>query len=301
MDNTIKKAIVPIAGMGTRFLPLSTVLPKELWPLADFPAIHYIIEEIKAAGIQDIVFVLSSDKKIVADYLNVASGKKKVPNLSKMEKILLERKKGSILNSLKGFQESMQDMNFSYVVQKKPLGDGDAVLQAAKSIGNEPAVVLFGDDIVDSKVPCITQLMNVFKTGEKPVLALHRLPKEKISSYGVADIEKIATRFYKVKGIIEKPELGQEPSDLAIVGKYIITPEVFGYLKKVKPDKAGEIRLAGAFGDMIQDGKIIYGYEFDGKWLECGSKLDWLKSNFYFSLNHPQYGEQLKAFVKEIL
>ncbi len=301
MENIVKKAIVPIAGMGTRFLPLSTVLPKELWPLADFPAIQYIIEEAKDSGIQEIIFVISSDKKAVVDYLNVLSGKKKVANMPKLEKMLMERKKTDALESLRQLQDSMQDLSFSYVVQKKPLGDGDAVLQAAKFVGDEPVAVLFGDDIVDAKIPCLAQLFSVFKTGEKPVLALYRLPKEKLSSYGVVDIEKIANRLYKIKNIIEKPAMGEEPSDLAVVGKYILTPEVFSHLKKITPDRTGEVRLAGAFDRMIKDDKIIYGYEFDGKWLECGSKLDWLKSNFYFSLRHPQYGESLKNFVKEIL
>src|SRR3989344_48270 len=301
MENEIKKAILPIAGLGTRFLPLSLVLPKELWPLADVPALQYIIEEIKLAGIQEVILVMSPDKKIIMDYLGVLPRQKRIARASKIEKILKERKKDSILDSLKKFQESLEGLVFSCLFQKKPLGDGDAVLQAAKAIGNEPCAVLFGDDIVDAKIPCISQLFNVFKTGGKPVMALSHLPKEKLPSYGVVDVEKIANRLFKVKGIIEKPAIDEAPSDLAVVGKYILTPEVFSYLKTVAPDKSGEIKLAGAFDQMIKDDKIIYGCEFDGRWLECGNKLDWLKSHFYLSLKHPQYGPEIKNFLQEIL
>ena len=301
MEGDVKKAIVPIAGLGTRFLPLSTVLPKELWPLADIPAIQYIIEEIKDSGIQEIILVVSPEKKIILDYFNISSGRAKATNRAKIEKILRERKNDNFLQALKTFQESLDSISFSCVIQKKPHGDGDAVLQAVKLVGEEPCAVLFGDDIVDDKTPCVAQLFKVFKTCQKPVIALYQLPKEKLSSYGIVKVEKIASRLYKIKQIIEKPSIEEAPSDLAIVGKYILTPEVFGYLKKIAPDKSGEVRLSGVFDKMIEDGKIIYGYEFEGKWLECGNKLDWLKSNLYFSLKHPRYGEELRNFLKEIL
>lgn len=292
MNNQVKKAILPIAGVGTRFLPLTKVVPKELWPLVDIPVLQYVIEEAKASGVGEIIFVMSPDKKIVLDYF------KEAPNI---EKILKERKKNHILKALKEFHESLKDISFSHVLQKKPLGDGHAVLQAVKAVGEEPCAVLFGDDIVDSDTPCLLQLSKIFKTCQKPVLALYRLPKEKLPLYGIVEVEKIANRLYKIKKIVEKPTIAEAPSDLAIVGKYILTPEVFDYLKKTTPDKTGEIRLAGAFDKMIKDGKIIYGYEFEGRWLECGNKLDWLKSNFYLSLKHPQYGPELKSFLKEIL
>ena len=288
----IKKAIIPIAGLGTRFLPLSKVVPKELWPLADIPALQYIIEEAKLSGIEEIIFVISLDKKIVLDYFKAS------PNI---EKILKERKKDYILKTFKEFEDTLKEISFSYVLQKKPLGDGHAVLQAAKTVGGESCAVLFGDDIVDLKTPCLSQLLKIFKTCQKPILALYQVPKEKLPSYGIVGIEKIANRLYKIKKIVEKPSIEEAPSDLAIVGKYILTPEVFDYLKKTHPDKTGEIRLAGAFEKMLKDGKIIYGYEFEGKWLECGNKLDWLKSNLYFSLKHPKYGPELRNFLKEIL
>jgi UTP--glucose-1-phosphate uridylyltransferase len=289
---SIKKAIIPIAGLGTRFLPLSKVVPKELWPIADLPVLQYILEEAKASGIKQIVFVISPEKKIVLDYF------KKCPKL--LEKLLKEKKRDHLLVEFKRLEELCEGLSFSYVYQKKPLGDGHAILQAKNKIGEEPCAVLFADDIVDSKTPCLSQLINVFKTCKKPVVALYRIPSEKLSFYGIAAVEKIANRFFKIKKIVEKPLADEVPSDLAIVGKYIITPEVFDYLEKAEAGEKGEIILADIFGKMLKDGKIIYGYEFEGKWLECGNKLGWLESNLYLSLKHPQFGPKLKQFLKEI-
>jgi len=290
-SRSIKKAIIPIAGLGTRFLPLSKVLPKELWPLVDIPVIQYIIQEAKASGIKQIVFVLSPEKKIVLDYF------KESP---KVEKVLKERKKIHILKDVQELRSFCQGLSFSYVLQKKPLGDGHAVLQAKNRAGEESCAILFADDIVDSKTPCLLQLSNVFKTCQKPVVALCRLPKERLPFYGIVAVEKIASRLYKIKKIVEKPSQETAPSDLAIVGKYILTPEVFDYLKKAKPSARGEIILADIFDKMIKDGKIIYGYEFEGKWLECGNKLGWMESNFYFSLKNSEFGPKIKQYLKDI-
>ncbi len=287
----IKKAIIPIAGLGTRFLPLSKVVPKEFWPLVDKPVLQYIVEEVKNSGIEEIIFVVPPEKKFVLDYF-------KKPK--KLEKILKEKKQTHLLPEIKNLQELFKNISFSSVFQKKPLGDGQAILQAKNKIGKEPCAVLFADDVVDSKTPCISQLMKVFKTCQKPVIALFRLPKEKLSAYGTVKIEKIAQRIYKIKEIVEKPPLEIAPSNLAIVGKYIITSEVFDYLKITQPSPRGEILLAEALSKMIKDGKIIYGYEFEGRWLECGNKLDWLKSHFYLSLNHPEIGPKLRKYLKEI-
>jgi len=290
MEN-IKTAIVPVAGLSTRFLPLSKVVPKEFWPLVDKPVIQYIIEEIKNSGIEQIIFILSPKNKKIIDYIK--------PSLQ-LEKLLKERKKDDSLKELKELEKLFESISFSFVVQKKALGDGHAVLQAANLIGDESFACLFADDIVESETPCISQLIKIFKTCQKPVLSLYRLPKEKISSYGVVSIEKIANRLFKIKEIIEKPKIEQAPSDLAIVGKYILTPEIFDYLRKIKPNEKGEIILANALNLMLKEGKIVYGYEFEGKWLECGNKIEWLKSHLYLSLNHPQYGPELKKFLKEI-
>ena len=287
----IKKAVIPIAGLGTRFLPLSKASPKELLPLVDKPVIQYIIEEVKKSGISDIVFVIRPKGKEVFNYFQ------KSP---KLEKILKERKKENFLEEVKKLTEISKNISFSWVVQKEPLGDGHAILQAKKLLNKDPFTVLFPDDIIDSKIPCVAQIEQVFKTCQKPVIALKKMPKEKLHRYGVVKVEKIANRIYKIKKIVEKPGPDEAPSDLVVVGRYIHTTEVLQYLEKAKPGKKGEIYMSEVLETMINDGKIIYGYEFEGEWLECGNKLDWLKSNFYLSLKHPQFGPELKKYIREI-
>jgi len=287
----IKKAIIPVAGLGTRFLPLSRAVSKDFFPLVDKPVIQYIIEEVKKSGIKEIVFVTSPGQKTIFNYF------KKSPEL---ERTLIKRKKDKILKEMKDFEQVFEGISFSYVEQKKPLGDGHALLQAARKIKQEPVAVSFGDDVVDSDEPAISQLINVFKTCNAPVVALKQLPREKVPAYGVVSVEKIANHLYKIKKIIEKPELSEIPSNLVIVGKYVLTPEVFKYLKKATPSKKGEIILAEVFDKMLSEGKIIYGCELKGEWLECGDKLKWLKSFFYFALKDPRFKDELRQYIKTI-
>src|SRR3989344_2299500 len=285
----ITKAIIPLAGLATRHLPLSNVLPKEFLPLGDKPLLHYVVQEAKEAGAEDIIFVVSSNKKIATDYF------KKAPQL---EKILEEKKQVDFLESLSEVEKLANGLTFSYVIDK-PLGDGHAVLQARKLVGEEPCFVLYPDDIVEATTPCASQLAQVFRTSEKPILALFELPAEKLSSYGVVAAEKMANRLYKIKSIVEKPPKNALPSRLAIMGRSIITPEVFDYLKKAKPNKKGEISLTETFGQMVKDGKIIYGYQCEGRWWESGNKEDWLKSFVYFAARHPQFGKEVRKFMRE--
>jgi UTP--glucose-1-phosphate uridylyltransferase len=290
MDQIIKKAIVPVAGLGTRFLPLSKVLPKELWPVANKPAIQHILEEAKDSGIEDIIFVTSKEKEVILEYF------KEYPK--NLKRLLKQRDKKESLQEIENFEEFLKGLRISSVSQKEALGDGHAILQAISKIKKEAVAVLFGDDIVQSNTPCLEQLINIYKTCERPVVALSRVSKEKLSSYGVAKVEKIASRVFKIKKIIEKPAPGEEPSDLAIVGKYILTPEVFEFLQKAKPTKGGEIILANVFGQMLQEGKTIYGHEIEGKWLECGNKLAWKKTDIYLSLQDEKFGPETRRFIK---
>jgi UTP--glucose-1-phosphate uridylyltransferase len=287
----IKKAIIPVAGLGTRFLPLSRAISKEFFPLVDKPVIQYIIEEVKKSGIKEIVFVISPGQKTIFNYFQ------KSPEL---EKILVKRKKDQILKELKVFEEVFEGISFSFVVQKKPLGDGQAILQAAKQTNGEPVAISFGDDIIDSEEPAILQLINIFKTCNAPVMGLRQLPKEKIPAYGAVAVEKIANHLFKIKKIIEKPEPSEIPSNFVAMGKSILTPEVFQYLKKAVPSKKGEIILAEVLDKMLSDGKIIYGYELKGEWLECGDKLKWLKSFFYFALKDPRFKDELAQYLKTL-
>lgn len=274
--------------MATRHLPLSKVVPKEFLPLADKPLLHYVLNEVKEAGVKEVIFVVNTNKRVVADYF------RKAPQL---EKILEEKKQEDLLELLSEAEKLIHGLTISYV-SDKPLGDGHAVLQTRKLVGEEPCFVLYPDDIIEADVPCAAQLAQVFRTAEKPIIGLFELPREKLSLYGVVVPEKIANRLYKIKEIIEKPG-ANAPSKLAIAGRCIITSEVFDYLKKARPNKRGEISLSETFGQMVKDGKIIYGYECEGRWWECGNKEDWLKSFVYFAAHHPQFGKEVRKFIKE--
>jgi UTP--glucose-1-phosphate uridylyltransferase len=287
----VKKAIIPLAGLGTRFLPLSKSLPKEFFPLVDKPIIQYIIEEVKKSGIEEIVFVVSPKQKMILEHF------KKSPEI---EKFLAKRNKPAILKEFKEFEELFEGITFSFASRKEPLGDGHAILQGASKVKGQPIAVSLGDDIIDSDTPAILQLINIFKTCSAPVLALKELPRDKVSAYGSVAVEKIAHNLYKIKKIIEKPTPEEISSNLVIVGKYILTPDVFAYLKKAEPSKKGEIILAEVLDKMLSDGKTIYGYELKGEWLECGDKLKWLKSFMYFALKDPRYAEELKRYIKNI-
>ncbi len=292
MTPQITKAIIPVAGLGTRFLPLSKVLPKELWPLPDKPVLQHIVEEVVASGIKEIIFVSRPEKKLILDYF-----KKEI----KSKKILSARYKSHFQKELENLEEISKKISFSQVFQKEPLGDGHAVLQAQKLVGNKPCAILWADDVVESKTPCLLQLIKAFKKYRKPVMALCKIPKESFQFYGMVKGEKVDKGLYRIKEIVEKPKTIKEaPSNLAIVGKYVFTPEVFGWLKKTPLNEKGELITDEVLAKMVKEGKEIYGYEFEGKWLECGNKLAYIKSNLYLSLKHPQFGKELKKFLKQI-
>ncbi len=290
---TVKKAVIPIAGLGTRFLPLSKVLPKELFPLVDKPVLEYIIEEAQNSGIKNVIFVSRPEKKIVIEYF-----KRYLQKSPALENILKARKKDSLLAELKNLEKISKEISFFQTIQNQPLGDGHAVLQAKSFVKNEPFAVLFGDDVVESKTPCLKQLLEVFKKYQRPVLALYRLPKEKLPFYGIAGVKKIGPRLYEIKKIVEKPKIPQAPSNLTIVGKYILTPDIFDYLESQNGDAKKEIIIANALMQMIKDGKKVLGLEFEGKWLECGNKLAFLESNLYLCLKHPEFGPHLRKIIK---
>ncbi len=287
----VKKAVIPIAGMGTRFLPLSKVVPKELFPLAGKPAIHYIIEEARNSGVKDITFVTRPNKKEILDYFEEST---------KLNKILKLKKRKYLLKDLEEVRDLIKGISFSTVSQKDPLGDGHAILQARKNIKKKPFGVFFADDIIDSKTPCLEQLDKVFETAQAPVLALKEVGEERTPNYGIVEVEKISNRLYKIKGIIEKPELGKAPSNLAVVGRYILTPEVFDCLEEESVNSKGEVILANALKRFLDSGKMIYGYEIKGKWLECGTKSSWLESNLYLCLKDPKFKMKAKEIMKEV-
>jgi len=283
----VKKAIILMAGLGTRFLPLSKILPKENFPLLDKPLFYYIVKEVIDSGISEIIFVLSPKNKFVLNYF------KKLPEL---ERVLKTQNKEGILQELKNLEELFKNVSFKCVLQQNPLGSAQAVLLAKNFVNGEATAVLFVDDIIEADPPCLLQLIQIFKTCNSPVIALSRIPKEKISYYGVVKPEKITSRLCKIKKFIEKPRPDQAPSDLAVVGRTIFTPEVFDYLEKIKPSQKKEIIINDILDKILEDGKMIYGYEFKGKWLECGDKDRWIKSFLYLASKEEKY----KKYLKEI-
>ncbi len=252
--------------------------------------ISYVVNEAAQADISQIIFILNEQKKNILECF-----KKK----QKLESVLKKRGQNDALAALRKFEEHLENVSFLSVNQPQPRGDGDAVLKAKKQIGKEPFAVLFSDDLFESKKPALAQLKKIFQTSQKTIVGLKRLPKEEVSKYGVVKVEKIASRLYKIKDIVEKPSQAEAPSDLVIAGRYILLPEIFGYLQKTEPNKKNEIILAEALKLMLKDGKIIYGYEIEGQWLECGKTEDWLKSSLYLALHHPRYGPILREWLKK--
>ncbi len=286
----IRKAIIPIAGSGSRFLPLSRVVPKELWPLVDKPVIQYIVEEAVNSGIKEIIFINKPQNLLVNDYF----GKQK-----DSKKIYFSKYKSHFQKELENLKKISKTVSFSHVFQREPLGAAHAVLQAKKLVGKEPCAVLFADDVVESKTPCLLQLIKSFQKYGGPQIALSRVPKKSFQFYGMIKGEKVSERTYQIEDFIEKPStVKRSPSDLAIVGKYIITPEVFNKLEKTHFTLKSDVTLSTTLVEMTKANCPVYGYEFDGKWLECGNKSAYLKSNFYLALKSPKFKEDLKNIIK---
>jgi len=269
----IKKVVIPMAGLGTRFLPLSKVLPKEFFPLGTKPVIQYVIDSAINAGIEEIIFVVSPKKKdIFKNYILKYFREEKA-----LLKLLKKRKKVAAIKALK----EIPKIKCKYVIQKKPLGDGDAILKAEKLVGKEPFLVLFGDDLSWGKEQFPTQLIRAFKVIKKPLVCLYKMPKNKLSAYRVPKVKKSKNGLYEIEDLIEKPKKNL-PSSFALVGNYVMTPEIFKYLKKIKPQN-GEIILANALKEMVKEGKKVFGFCVKGKWLECGDKEKWTKSFIFLS------------------
>ena len=270
----ITTAVLPIAGLGTRFLPLSKVIPKEFFPLGLKPVIQHIIEEVLEAGVKKIIFVISPEKE---KFLNNYFQEDK-----ELLKLLRKRKKTSAIEALK----SVPKIKYEYVFQRKPHGDGDAILKAEKLVGNKPFLVLFGDDLAyNENGPLMAkQLVESFSKVRKPLLCLYKKSKKELSSYGVPKIRDIRGKLAEISDIIEKPQ-ANPPSNFALVGKYILTPDIFYYLKKEEPHN-GEIGLAYALQDMIKDGKKVFGLQVEGKWLECGTMDKWIQTFTYMAAKH---------------
>lgn len=285
----IRKAIIPVAGMGTRFLPASKAQPKEMLAVVDKPIIQYIVEEAVASGIEEIIFVTSIGKRAIEDHFD---------RNFELEYRLEQKKKMKELDQVKAVGKLAK---FAFVRQSKPLGDGHAVLSALPFIdAHEPVAVLFGDDIIDAKIPALRQLMDVYDKYGDPVIALHKVPKKMVPSFGVVDGKRLDKKTWEISRFVEKPQLSEAPSDLVAIGRYILTPEIMALLQKIKPGHDGEIRLAGAFDAVLAQKKALYGCIFDGVWYNCGNKLGFLKAQIELGLKHPEIGAELKRYLKHL-
>lgn len=255
MKNTIRKAVLPVAGVGTRFLPATKVVPKELLPLVDKPVIQYLVEEAVASGIEEIIFVISKGKEQIRDHFSENPA---------LEELLEKKGKTELLEKIRPIHQLAK---FTYVYQDEPLGDGHAILMAEEAVGDEPFLVLFGDDIVKGDVPAAKQLIDHF-TGES-VMAVEKVPKEKISSYGVIAPGKQEGRLYEVRGMIEKPAADEAPSDLGVIGKYVCPPGIFDAIRASQASHGGELRLIDGFIELKKT-ENVWALEIEGERFDTG-------------------------------
>jgi len=289
MYNTkIKKAILPVAGFGTRLLPATKAQPKEMLPVVDKPAIQYLVEEAVEAGVEEIIFVTGRGKRSIEDHFD---------HSFELEHNLVEKEKHDFLREV---QKISSLAKFSYVRQKEPLGDGHAISCASHIVGDEPVLVMFGDCLYDAKVPPAKQLMDIYSKYNRPVIGLSRIDKKRVNKFGVIDGREIENGNYEIKNIIEKPKPEDAPSDLVAVGKYIITADVLDTLNGMYNGLSGEIRLADAFDVMLKNGSVMYGKELEGEWLDTGDKLSFIKATIKLGLKNKEIGEDLRNFMKSL-
>ncbi|MFW3544049.1 UTP--glucose-1-phosphate uridylyltransferase GalU [Staphylococcus caprae] len=283
----IKKAIIPAAGLGTRFLPATKAMPKEMLPILDKPTIQYIVEEASRAGIEDIIIVTGKHKRAIEDHFD---------NQKELEMVLEEKGKTELLEKV---QYSTELANIFYVRQKEQKGLGHAIYSARQFIGDEPFVVLLGDDIVESDTPAIKQLMEVYEETGNSVIGVQEVPESDTHRYGIIDPLSKEGRRYEVKKFVEKPKQGTAPSNLAIMGRYVLTPEIFDYLKTQKKGAGNEIQLTDAIERMNNDHQV-FAYDFIGNRYDVGEKLGFVKTTIEYALKDESMKDELKRFLKEL-
>lgn len=283
----VKKAVIPAAGFGTRFLPATKVVPKELLPIVDKPTIQYIMEEVASSGIEEVILITGREKGSIEDHFDTST---------ELENYLKKKGRDDLLQMV---QKIAEMVTLVAVRQKEPLGLGHAVLCAKKVVGGEPFAVLLGDDLIDAKVPCIRQMMELYQKLDGAMVAIQKVPKSETHLYGIIKGKKIEDRLYRVEEMVEKPRQGEAPSNLAIIGRYILPPQIFEVLEKTQPDQRGEIQLTDAIKELNQN-LPVFGYEFIGDRYDAGDKLGYLQANIAFGLKHPELGKKLKNYLKNI-
>ena len=281
----VKKAIIPAAGLGTRFLPATKAQPTEMLPIVDKPTIQYIIEEAIASGIEEILIITGRNKKCIEDHFD------------KSVELELELEKAGKAELLELVRDISEMVDIHYIRQKEPKGLGHAINCAKTFVGNEPFAVLLGDDVVDSKEPCLKQLIDCFEEYNTTILGVQTVPEENVSKYGIVNGIHIEDRVYKVKDLVEKPSVEEAPSNVAILGRYIITPEIFDILENTKPGKGGEIQLTDALKTLISR-EAMYAYNFEGRRYDVGDKLGFLEATVEFALKKDELRESFIEYLK---
>lgn len=284
----VRKAIIPAAGLGTRFLPATKAMPKEMLPIVDKPTIQYIVEEAVESGIEDIIIVTGKGKRAIEDHFD---------NAWELEQNLAEKGKFDLLDKVR---YSSNLANIHYIRQKEPLGLGHAVWCARNFIGDEPFAVLLGDDIVQNDPPCLKQLIDQYEETHSSIIGVQQVPEEETHRYGVIAPASKEGRRYQVDKFVEKPKQGTAPSNLAIIGRYLLTPEIFMFLDKQEKGAGGEIQLTDAIQQLNQIQRV-FAYQFEGKRYDVGEKLGFVKSTIEFALQDENLKEELQAFLKEVM
>ncbi len=287
---SVRKAVFPAAGLGTRFLPATKAQPKEMLPLVDKPTIQYVVEEAVASGLSEIILVTGRNKRAIEDHFDAAF---------ELEYYLNDRGKADELAQIKTISELA---SVCYVRQKEPLGLGHAILCARPLVGDEPFAVFLGDDIIGgAPTPCMRQLLDVFERQQGPVIAVERVPRARIHQYGVIDARPLdgAPRIYEIRDLVEKPQAREAPSDLAIIGRYVLTPDIFDILAETRPDRRGEIQLTDGLRRLRQR-RPMYAVEFEGKRYDTGDKLGFLKATVEFALARPDLADDFRAYLKSL-
>jgi len=290
MPAKVRKAVFPAAGLGTRFLPATKAQPKEMLPIVDKPIIQYGVEEALHSGIQNIIIVTGRGKSAIEDHFDVSF---------ELEYLLESRKKKDLLAIVRGISDMI---NVSYVRQKEALGLGHAVLRASELVGEEPFAVVLADDVIEAETPCLRQLLDIYNFFSAPVLAVMEVPRESISSYGCIDADPIAhngghDRVYRIRDLVEKPKAEDAPSNLAIIGRYVLTPDIFESLQSIDPGSGGEIQLTDAIRHLGHS-RPVYAYRFEGTRYDAGDKLGFLKATVEYALRRHDLGGPFRDYLK---
>jgi UTP--glucose-1-phosphate uridylyltransferase len=292
MAAKVRKAVFPAAGLGTRFLPATKAQPKEMLPLVDKPIIQYGVEEALHSGIQNIIIVTGRGKSAIEDHFDVSF---------ELEYLLESRNKKDLLSIVRNVSDMI---NVAYIRQKEALGLGHAVLRASELVGREPFAVVLADDVIDSETPCLRQLLDIYDFFCSPVLAVMEVPRESISAYGVVDAEPIShngtkDRVFRIRDLVEKPKASEAPSNLAIIGRYVLTPEIFESVQAIEPGSGSELQLTDALKHMLRN-RPIYAYRFEGTRYDAGDKLGFLKATVEFALRRDDLGAPFRAYLKSL-